>query len=864
APATVTDGTSVAVPASATATSFTDTGLSAATQYSYSVFAKDGVPNYSAGVTASATTEAVPVDVTPPASVTGLAAASASDTSIALSWANPSDADFAGVTIRRALGATAPATVTDGTSVAVPASATTTSFTDTALTSSTTYSYAVFSHDGVPNHAAGVNVTAATSADVTAPGPVTGLNAAPTTIDANQVQVRLSWTSPADPDFAGVTIRRLHGATAPATRADGDLVVTDTAQTNYTNTTGLIAGTQYSYAVFAHDLAGNYAAPTTVTVTTALTPTAALLTINGSAGTAKTSANGFEPIFDVTGSHAGPGATIVSGSLSYGDGKTDHFVGDPAAWGPIHLYVAAGTMSVTLVVTDSLGVVSAPDVVTLTVYPPPVATIAPNSIPARPGVPVTFDLTWSTPLGTAFNSYDVTYGDGTPTDFVDGLPPATLTHTFSGAGTYTVTFDVFNDADGWVGTSTRLTFDVIAPGPVTALSASAIADTFIDLAWANPIDPDFTGVTIRRALGATAPATATDGTPVAVPASGIATSFTDTGLTAGTQYSYAVFAHDGALNHAVAVNLTVTTGTLPNVTVPGPVTVLTAVPTTTATAVQVRLSWANPAAADFTGVTIRRAAGATAPATVLEGDLVVTSTAKTDTFYIDEVGLAAATQYSYAVFAHDSVPNHSAAATVTVTTAVPPTAALLMINGSAGTAKTSANGFEPIFDVTGSHAGSGRTIVSGSLNYGDGMTQPFVGDPTTWRPFHLYLAAGTMTVTLAVTDSAGVSASDVVTVTVYPAPVATITATTGLPAAGQPVTFDLNLSTPLGTTFNGYDVTYGDGTPTEFVDGAPPATLSHIFSGAGPYTVIFEVFNDADGWVGTSTQLSALAGSSAP
>ena len=78
------------------------------------------------------------------------------------------------------------------------------------------------------------------------------------------------------------------------------------------------------------------------------------------------------------------------------------------------------------------------------------------------------------------------------------------------------------------------------------------------------------------------------------------------------------------------------------------------------------LTWTNPGAADFEGVVIRRARGATPPNSPTSGtavsDVDAPGTSHTDT------GLAPSTQYSYALFAHDGVPNHAAAATVTVTT----------------------------------------------------------------------------------------------------------------------------------------------------------------------------------------------------
>ena len=86
---------------------FTDTGLSGATEYAYAVFARDGVPNYAAGVTVTVSTLPV-ADVTAPGPVTGLTASGVSSSSVVLSWVNPVDVDFAGVVVRRAVGSVPP------------------------------------------------------------------------------------------------------------------------------------------------------------------------------------------------------------------------------------------------------------------------------------------------------------------------------------------------------------------------------------------------------------------------------------------------------------------------------------------------------------------------------------------------------------------------------------------------------------------------------------------------------------------------------------------------------------------------------------------------------------------------------------
>src|SRR5262245_26403818 len=93
-------------------------------------------------------------DTTPPAPVTSLNASS-SAASVTLTWTNPTDGDYAGAMVRRAPGAVPPASSSAGTlvgDVVKPGA----NLTDAGLTPSTTYSYAIFAHDGTPNYAAGV------------------------------------------------------------------------------------------------------------------------------------------------------------------------------------------------------------------------------------------------------------------------------------------------------------------------------------------------------------------------------------------------------------------------------------------------------------------------------------------------------------------------------------------------------------------------------------------------------------------------------------------------------------------------------------------------------------------------------------
>jgi len=105
-------------------------------------------------------------------------------------------------------------------------------------------------------------------ADATPPSAVTGLSVSGTTSSS----VTLSWTNPSGSNYAGVVIRRAEGATPPATPTSGTAVTDLAAPASTWTDTGLSPGTAYTYALFAHDAAGGYAAASTISATTAPPP----------------------------------------------------------------------------------------------------------------------------------------------------------------------------------------------------------------------------------------------------------------------------------------------------------------------------------------------------------------------------------------------------------------------------------------------------------------------------------------------------------------------------------------------------------------------------------------------------------------
>jgi len=152
-------GTTSNVIASVASTSYTDTGLSPGTPYTYYVIAKDLAGNYSdddplvnlpdvvwAGPV-SATTEAA--DTTAPKEVTNFNA-SAGDSVVTLTWTNPTDSDFDGVWIMRRDDGIYPTDPEDPKAVGIYKGIGT-KYTDLKVTNGTTYLYKIFTFDREPN-----------------------------------------------------------------------------------------------------------------------------------------------------------------------------------------------------------------------------------------------------------------------------------------------------------------------------------------------------------------------------------------------------------------------------------------------------------------------------------------------------------------------------------------------------------------------------------------------------------------------------------------------------------------------------------------------------------------------------------------
>src|SRR5277367_5661368 len=242
-------------------TTFNDTALTAATSYSYRVRANDAAGNNSGYSNVGLATTPAAADTTPPSAPTNLTATAVSAAQINLSWTTSTDnVGVTGYKVERCSGAACANFV----QIAAP---TGTTFNDTGVTASTSYSYRVRANDAAGNNSGYSNTASATTpapADTTPPSAPTNLAASA----ASTTQINLAWT--ASTDNVGVTgykVERCSGA------ACANFVQIATPAATTFNDTGLTASTSYSYRVRANDAAGNNSGYSNTA--TATTPAAA-------------------------------------------------------------------------------------------------------------------------------------------------------------------------------------------------------------------------------------------------------------------------------------------------------------------------------------------------------------------------------------------------------------------------------------------------------------------------------------------------------------------------------------------------------------------------------------------------------------
>jgi len=604
-------------------------------------------------------------DTQAPTAPTSLAASSVAQTTLTLGWtASTDNVAVTGYNIYK-----------NGTLLTT---VTTTSYSATGLTAATAYTFYVKAKDAAGNVSAAstiLSVTTASATDTQAPTAPTNLAAS----SVAQTTLTLGWT--ASTDNVAVTGYDIY--------KNGTLLTTVTT-TSY-SVTGLTAATAYTFYVKAKDAAGNVsAASTTINVTTAST-TVSYCTSKGNsvadewiskvvigAFTNTSTAAGYTDFTSKTITlTAGAAASITLTPGFSGSSYSEYwriwidYNGDKDFDETNELAFDAGSASSTAK-TGTINVISSASgstrmrvsmkynaaptaceafsygsvqdfTVKFSTSTDTQAPTAPTNLAASSIAQTTLTLGWTASTdNVAVTGYDI-YKNGTllttvtTTSYnVTGLTAATA-YTFyvkakDAAGNVSV-------ASSTVSTTTLAAADTQVPTAPTSLSASSIAQTTLTLGWTASTDNvGVTGYDVYK-----------NGTLLT---SVTTTTYSVTGLTAGTTYTFYVKAKDAAGNvSAASSTISATTTAATDTQAPTSPTSLTL---SNITQTSATLTWS--ASTDNVGVTGYKV--------YKNGTLLGTTTSTTYSF----TGLTAATTYTLAVAAFDASSNVSSQATTSLTT----------------------------------------------------------------------------------------------------------------------------------------------------------------------------------------------------
>lgn len=277
-----------------------------------------------------------------------------------------------------------------------------------------------------------------------------------------------------------------------------------------------------------------------------------------------------------------------------------------------------------------------------------------------------------------------------------------------------------------VATTLILPGDTTPPTVSSNLIATSISANQINLSWqASTDNVGVTGYSIFRCTGNGCTPTVEIGT---VPTG---TTFQNTGLTAGTTYTYAVSAMDAAGNDsAVSVPATATTQAAPTDT--SAPSVPAGFSATAVSSSQINLSW--QASTDNVGVmgySIYRCDGTGCSPTTK----VITVTSGTA---FSNTGLTPNTAYTYAVTASDAADNESAkssSATSTTLSVVGSTTSTFVGAGDIASSVTNAEKTAKLLDAVAAADPNTIVFTLGDNAYPDGTTSNFSAfyDPTWGR-----------------------------------------------------------------------------------------------------------------------------------
>ncbi|HEX6851455.1 MAG TPA: PKD domain-containing protein [Candidatus Polarisedimenticolaceae bacterium] len=334
-----------------------------------------------------------------------------------------------------------------------------------------------------------------------------------------------------------------------------------------------------------------------------------------------------------------PDGTIATYAWDFGDGATS------SAANPSHAYTVGGPYVATLRVTDAAGAASWQEVLVQAVEPnrPPVAFAASNLASGAAPLDVTFLATGSYDPDGFIGNFRWTFSD-------DGAEywGATAYHTFYTPGTWQVTltvFDRFNAAG-----SASLSVTVGQPAPPAApsnLVTVPFTTDWINMTWTDNANSE-TGFLVQRCQGTASACSANPSLFLDLAQTGSNIDYYgDTGLPAGTTYTYRVRAFNGSGNSGWSNTSTATTLSV----LPAAPTSLTARAGSTGNGKNkvpyVDLTWVDNAANE-TSYIVERCAGSSCT------NFAVRTTLGANTTTFRDTSVAKRTAYRYRVKARNA------------------------------------------------------------------------------------------------------------------------------------------------------------------------------------------------------------------
>jgi PKD repeat protein len=632
------------------------------------------------------------------------------------------------------------------------------------------------------------------------------------------------------------------------------------------NTTSTLQNPTHTYTTAGHytvslTVSDQEGASTTSTSTTTVTNP---LTV--SAGPNQTANEGSSVTF--SGSASG-GSGALSYQWAFGDGSSA-----TGTLTPTHTYTADGTYTATLTVTDATGASqSSTSQATVNNVAPTVSIGGPYSGTA--GGAVSFTGSGSVPDKGDTLTYTWNFGDNTTST------QQNPTHTYTAAGTYTVSLTVA-DQEGASTTSTT-TATVAADPPTVSAGPNQTVNEGSSVSFSGTASGGVGALTYQWSFG--------DGTL----ASGSLTP-THTYTSDGT-YTATLTVTDSQNNVATSTTQVTVNNVAPTVSIGGPYSSVTGAaisftgsgsvpdsgdtltyswnfgdnttstlqnPThiyTTAGTYTVSLTIADQEGASTTSTTTATVT-ATTPLTASAGSNQTTNEGSSVTFSGTASGGVGALTYKWSFGDGTSTsgsltPTHTYASDGTYTATLTVTDSQNTVASS--TTQVTVNNVAPTVSIGGPYSGVTGTAInftgSGSVpDSGDTLTYSWkFGDNTTstlQNPTHTYTAAGTYTVSLTIADQEGASTTSTTTATVTATNPLTVSAGSNQTTnEGSSVTFSGTASGGVGALT--YKWSFGDGTSA-----SGSLTPTHTYASDGTYTATLTVTDSQNTVASSTTQVT--------